>query len=245
MIFEIVYPELISTRKLKVDGSNFDSWKNKIELVLSDLKVDYVLTDPKPTDPTDDSSEEHRELHRKWLSDDSTCRHLMLGAMDDKMFGFSNGYKTTEAMMDALTKLFDTNSLPHRMSLLRKYTQHKMSEETNINDHLIEMGSMVVELERAGLPVPEAMQVAILMNSLPESWQSVMGLIMLMKPDEWSLNSVSRHLGVAGDLMAWKSRNGGEDETSNKKQRKEGGFKGNCFSCGKRGHCQSDCPNKD
>ncbi|KAJ4971369.1 hypothetical protein NE237_004468 [Protea cynaroides] len=169
---QLVYPELITTEKLKVDGSNFFTWKSKIKLVFCELGITYVLKDPKPAEPTDDSSKEKLESLDKWVSDDRRCRFAMLFAMENDLFQLCNRHTTAKSIMDYLTLMYVSTSLTTRMILFSKYTEHKMSEETPINDHLMEMGLMAYQLKKAGLPISQDMQVVLLMNSLPDSWDT-------------------------------------------------------------------------
>lgn len=45
-----------------------------------------------------------------------------------------------------------------------------MAEGKSVNEHILEMGSMVYGLESEGVKVSEELQAVMLMNSLPESW---------------------------------------------------------------------------
>ncbi|KAF8397244.1 hypothetical protein HHK36_016154 [Tetracentron sinense] len=208
MLSEIIYRELTSTKKLNgsASASTFSIWKSKIGFVFFDSRVSYVLTDPKPAD---DAPKLNRELCDKWVSDDYTCRHIMLFAMEDDLY-------------------------------LVKYSQYKMSEETHITKHILEMEVMARELEMAGMVVSDDMRSVCLMNSLAESWEPVSDRIMNMKDVELTVDIVISQLRIEGEYRESISRGHDERDASMKKHKK--GFKGCCYACGKHGHCQSDCP---
>ncbi|XXG39756.1 hypothetical protein AAC387_Pa01g0632 [Persea americana] len=62
----------------------------RIEIVLSDGHLKYVLSDPKPTDPSPNSTLKPSKTLNKWLSDDERARSIILFAMDDLLFDFYN-----------------------------------------------------------------------------------------------------------------------------------------------------------
>lgn len=86
-------------------------------------------------------------------------------------------------------------------------------------------------------------QAAAFMNSLPGSWKSTSEIIESVN-GELGLIELLGLLNLHGDL---KDRSIKEVESGKKQQGPRGRnrrFRGNCYSCGRRGHCQSDCPDK-
>ncbi|OVA02753.1 zinc finger protein [Macleaya cordata] len=244
MISQFAYKELTTTRKLNSSGSKFLIWKSKMDFVLFDIGVSYVLTDPRPVDPTEETSIEEREKYKKWVSDDFTCRHAILGAMEDNLMLVFDRYNTAKEIMDALSNLFASKSFGRSTTLCGKYQHHKMSEETNVMDHVFEMCAMARELEEVGMKVPEAMQVFILMKSLPDSWQSAMELFMKMDDLELKLDNLIGFIRTEAEIRASKDLDDvGEIVESSRKKQRSGGFKGKCFSCGRSGHSRNECPN--
>uniref|UniRef100_A0A5B7C7J8 CCHC-type domain-containing protein n=1 Tax=Davidia involucrata TaxID=16924 RepID=A0A5B7C7J8_DAVIN len=162
--------------------------------------------------------------------------------MADDLYLHFHPYPTATALMDALNARFNTSSMASRMVLFRKYVEHRMPEDAPINHHILEMGVMAHDLQTAGVPVPDEMQAVVLMNSLPESWEDVVGgLIVHMNTEDLTLVNVSKRLGIMGDLKEWRAR---ENEASTDKKSKKG-LRGNCYTCGRPGHCQADCPNSE
>lgn len=76
--------------------------------------------------------------------------------------------------------------------------EHKLAEGKSVNEHVLEMGSMAFELECEGVKVPEELQVLMLMNSLPDSWDETIGgaivNIDIDGSDEMGLEKVSKRL---------------------------------------------------
>jgi hypothetical protein len=70
--FSLIYhsaPNIISTINgiEKLNGNNFPSWKNKLEIVLGMLELDYALKNDKPEAPTAgvDGFDELMEIYKK------------------------------------------------------------------------------------------------------------------------------------------------------------------------------------
>lgn len=175
---EIVYPELKTTYRLNwpnSDDTHFHIWRIKLDFVLVDNNVKYVLTEPKPSKENPD--DKVAKLHDKWVDDDFKARHIILGTLHDYLYKDYHGYETAKSIMDGLTRLFTRPSMGKRINLFRRYMNHRMEEGKSVNQHIIEMIGKARDLEWAGVKLPEELQAVVLLESLPESWDDVVSLI--------------------------------------------------------------------
>lgn len=122
---------------------------------------------------------------------------------------------------------------------------YHMSDETNVRNHIAKLGGMTMELDRVGIEVPDEMQAVVLMESLPDSWENDVRLVTMNldsdNEDRLKLDNLSERLRVAGDIRALFRAKEDQGQTStNRKPKRE--FRGNCYSCRRPGHCQSNCP---
>ncbi|GJT60944.1 zinc finger, CCHC-type containing protein [Tanacetum coccineum] len=62
----------------KFKGVDFRRWQKKMHLLLSSMRVVYVLTTPIPEDGGDDATVEQLRKRTKWDNDDYVCRGLIL-----------------------------------------------------------------------------------------------------------------------------------------------------------------------
>ncbi|OMP02457.1 Zinc finger, CCHC-type [Corchorus olitorius] len=238
---KLIYPELKTTYRLSHSGTNFHIWRSKLDFVLVDNQVNYVLTEPKPSkDNLDDVVR-----HDKWAVNDFKARHIILGTLDDNLYMTYQKQDTAKSLMEALTMVFARTPIA-KFTLFKRYVGYKMKEGTNINLHIVEMEAMAKELELEGLKMPEEIHSTLLLQSLPESWGDDVAAI------EMNLNSDEDGLGF--DNICCKLRNAGcwkefckarndEEESSSSRDGSRGGFKGNCYNCGEFGHRKSFCPN--
>lgn len=54
---------------------------------------------------------------------------------------------------------------------------YRMSDETNVRNHIAKLGGMAMELDKVGIEVPNEMQAFVLMESLPDSWENDVRLV--------------------------------------------------------------------
>lgn len=231
------YPELQTTLRLDFAVDYFHTWKDKLDFVLINKDVDYVLTVPKPP-------ENEVAGYKKWIRDDRIARYLIIGAMHERLYSSYKEHETAKSLMDALTATFTKPSMMKRMTKLSKYVGHKMAEGKPVFEHILEMGSMAGDLEREGLKIPEEVQTVMLMNSMPESWNDVvtsLKLSMDFDKSKWGepdlgLDMVSRRLRDIGDMKELYRK---REEEEAKRRRPH--FKGHCFTCGEYGHHRNHC----
>ena len=79
---------ILSLRSLldndKLMGSNFDSWYQKLKIILEHERILYVVTDPASEEPAPNARGTVRDTYQKWLNDRTTIRCIMLAVMNDE-----------------------------------------------------------------------------------------------------------------------------------------------------------------
>ena len=80
----------------KLMESNFDSWYQKLKIILEYEQILYVLTDPILEEPAPNVRSSIRDTYQKWLNDQTTVRCIMLAAMNDEFScRFENAHHRT------------------------------------------------------------------------------------------------------------------------------------------------------
>ena len=69
----------------KLTGPNFDSWCQKLKIVLEHERILYVLTDQAPEEPAVNAPRAVRDIYMKWPNDCTTVRCVMRAAMNNKL----------------------------------------------------------------------------------------------------------------------------------------------------------------
>ena len=68
----------------KLKDPNFDSWYQKLRIVLEHERILYMITDPTPKVPPASARGSIRDTYLKWVFDQTIVRCLMLAAMNDE-----------------------------------------------------------------------------------------------------------------------------------------------------------------
>ena len=87
-------------------GPNFDSWYQKLKIVLEHERILYIVTDPAPEEPSSNARGTVRDTYQKWLNDRTTVQCIMLAIMNDE---FSCRFENTQPqeMLQMLSDSFD------------------------------------------------------------------------------------------------------------------------------------------
>ena len=168
-----VFSELI--RGYKLDGPNFTVWKRKIMYLLTAENIDYVIDVPKSKKPNNDASNEEKRSylleHEAWTKDNKRARIFMLGSMTDSLVAEYESEQIARKIMGKLEKDFGDVSLVKVLNLVNRFFSTKMNEGVSVNDHINKLSVLVEELKVAGYPFQEKVQVMVVLNSLPYSWE--------------------------------------------------------------------------
>ncbi|GJR80018.1 hypothetical protein Tco_0150803 [Tanacetum coccineum] len=86
----------------KYEGYDFRRWKKKMHLLLTTLKVVYVLTTPMP-ELVEDAIVEAIRIRAKWENDDYICRGHILNGKSDSLFDvYTNVESAKKFIIDKL-----------------------------------------------------------------------------------------------------------------------------------------------
>ena len=85
---------------------------------------------------------------------------------------------TAKEMMDALETKYGCRFDTQKQLLLNKFNNIKMNEVDVVGDHVNQLELIVKELEDVGHTLSDKMQVTVVLNSLPLSWDHVVTSLM-------------------------------------------------------------------
>ena len=91
----------------KLTGPNFNSWYQKLKIVLEHKKILYILTDQASEELVANAPRAVRDTYMKWLNDRTTMRWMMRAAMNDELSCKFEDAQPKE-MIQILNESFDT-----------------------------------------------------------------------------------------------------------------------------------------
>jgi hypothetical protein len=152
----------------KLDGSNFAIWKFKMKNVLMERELWEIVdgTEVLAEDADDNARRRFQQRMNKALAT------IVLSVSDDQIHLIDEAKTPLEAWTNLQTH-FERSSLANRLFLNRKLQGLRMSNEDSMHEHVKKFKEIVRKLSAIGAPVPDDYQVTILLNSLPDSYDSL------------------------------------------------------------------------
>ena len=155
---------LILTKNQLV-GENYKDWKRNLMVVLTAEKLKFVLTEPCPSMPNEESTPQQKEAYMKWQSSNEMARCYILGSISNvlqqkyetistaaeimkslhQMFGYKGhelSYIETCLVVDSTnTWIVDSGATNHVCNSLQGF---QVTRQLNEGEHTLRVGTGVV-----------------------------------------------------------------------------------------------------
>lgn len=125
-----------------------------------------------------------------------------------------------------------------QLSLLIRLCDAKVGEEGDVEKHLLEMDALFEELQNAGLPLAEKLQIAMILRSMPQSYHFLASTLEA-RPDQ----DITMVLVRSKLLDEYRKREEQRGPSAGEEQvlKVAAGKQKVCFFCSKPGHYKRDC----
>ncbi|CAB3993668.1 gag-pol poly [Paramuricea clavata] len=224
----------------KFSGENFHLWKFKMQMVLEDKDL-WGIVKGIEVEPTDEGTTEtqRRQFQRRERKAFAT---ICLSLGDEQL----SLVRSATTAKDALSKLeghYEVKSLANKL-FLRK----NMGVDESMSEHINKMKELAGQLEAVGALITEEDQVATLLCSLPDSYDSLITALE-SRADDLSLEFVTARLlheehkrketiptSDCGEKALLSTKYDQVNPRNPKPKRK-----GKCHNCGIPGHWAREC----
>jgi hypothetical protein len=256
----------VSIEKLS-GASNYPAWSFAVKLALISNQTWRVVsgTTPKPpaiitgaaaASPTTAAeagteTEESVEARKVWTDLDEMAQATIGLLVDSTQHVHIRNASTSKEMWDALASVHQRKGRNARLYLLRKLWNSRYVEGTPMQSHINKVSDLVLELANIGRSIPDDELGAVLVNSLPPSWDYLVTSFDSIPEDSFTSSMVITRLLGEEDRRAEQrettkgssSRSGsGSALATNKQQGKRSDRRRDtCANCGKKGHWARDC----
>lgn len=235
---------------ISLNGENYHIWRNRMEDLLFVREMHLpVFATTKPDDKTDEEwAFEHKQVCdfiRKFV-EDNICKHIC-----DETHA--------QTLWKKLEDLYFSKMGNNKLLCVRKLFQLKYQEGASMADHLNDLQGIVQELSFMSLKFDDELLAIVLLNSLPESWETLKisltnsapnGVLSMEYVQNRVLNEEIRRKLQACSLPqqdVFVSTCGGRNQFRSPKSRDKSQEKSNkytnmeCHHCKKKGHIKKFC----
>ncbi|KAK4268889.1 hypothetical protein QN277_022117 [Acacia crassicarpa] len=218
LIIEAAPAEPVPIEIGRFDGKNYHGWIQQMELLLKQLKIAYVLTEPCPNatpEPHSSAKEvaEARAAEKRWMNDDFLCRRNILCYLSDRLFSlYANRKMTAKELWEELKQVYLYEEFGTKRSLVKKYIEYEFVEEKSIYEQARDLNTIADSVVSSGMMIEENFHVSAIISKLPPSWKDV--CIKLMREEHLPFWMLMECLWSEEESRNQVKRGGGEGEPS-------------------------------
>jgi hypothetical protein len=164
------------------DGTNYSSWKIRINGLLAEQRLDETINKDPPTDEP--------ELI-KWRKLDKRAKGLITLAIFNRILTQIKSRATSKKLLETLAKTYESKGKAARANLRHKFYTYTKDPATSMVDHLNNIMSMSDQLATLGASVDEKEIISVILNSLPSEYELLV-ISLESPPDTLTIEEVKR-----------------------------------------------------
>lgn len=218
----------------KLNNSNYQVWKYKVELLLIKEGLWSTVEVTKPADVSDE-----------WSIKDGKARATIGLLVEDNQLCHVRKHTTSHEMWISLQNYHQKSTLSNKVNLLKRLCSLKLDENrSDMEEHINNMTDLIDQLTALGENLAEPLTVALLLSSLPDSYSTLITALETRPEADLTQDLVKNKLMEESRRRTEQghgSQQGQEkvlkvNSTSQKYTNKR-----SCFFCKKQGHDKADC----
>lgn len=214
----------------KLNNSNYFHWKQKMEMLLLKENLWETTFEERPNESQNLS---------EWDKKNNQARGLIGLSIENTQLIHIKDKRTAKDMWTALKEVHERQSLTTSISIMKRLCKLQMDEYDDVEKHIDIIWELIQQLRDMGATMDEQWTIAILLSSLPESFDSITDALEARAPRELTWTLVTSKL-----IDTWKRRkerfeqNDGKEKLLNLKGTRNDLF---CHYCKKLNHRMKDC----
>ena len=176
-----------------LNGTNFKTWHENLQIVLGVIDVDLALRVSFPTPLTvESSSNEKRDIER-WERLNRMCLMIIKKAIPEAFRGtISETIKINKEFLEEIKNRFAKNEKSEISTLLENLISMRYKGNGNIREYIMEVSHLSSKLRAHKLDLSEDLLVHLVLISLPTQFSQFKVSYKCQK-ETWSLNELISH----------------------------------------------------
>uniref|UniRef100_A0A2M4CV35 Putative pol polyprotein n=1 Tax=Anopheles darlingi TaxID=43151 RepID=A0A2M4CV35_ANODA len=215
----------------RLSNDNYASWSFKVQMLLQREDVWHAVEGNKPETVT-----------TAWTKANTKAKAIIGLHIEDDQITLIRDCEDAKSAWEALKKFHDNVS---EVYLLKKLTSLTLAEGQSMEQHLSTFSELIQRIGASGESIPRKWQVAMLLCSLPPSYDPLTTAIELTNINELTVESVKSKLLAEAEK---RKERAGNIESENEKAMRSEVFHRNkkpagvvCYNCNKPGHLKRNC----
>ncbi|XP_066342183.1 uncharacterized protein [Miscanthus floridulus] len=196
-------PMMFISSILSLNGSNYNVWREKLEIALALSDNDLALISLCPTKLVDLVREANKtdatfatrqrdhakvrikyDLDRaKWDSSNRKCLMVIKGFIEDPIQGSILECTTATEYLKKVESQFTSSSKAFASTLIKKLVNEKYSDG-GIRDHILMMSNTASKLKPMDLGLKDEFLIHLVFASLPKEYETFV-INYILQPDKW------------------------------------------------------------
>lgn len=213
----------------RLNGSNYASWKFKVELLLVREDLWEFVTGICPAE-----DQANAAAVATWKKGDQKARATIGLLVDDSQRKLIQDTVTSKEAWDNLRRNYERTTLTSKVSILKKLCDMRYTDGEDIEKHITEMQDLFDRLSVAGQVLDANLQVAMVLRSMPDSFNPLTTALESRSDADLTFDLVKSKLI---DEIAKRNCSGGSQSVLKAGTKKQI----ICHNCHKVGHKQKDC----
>ena len=155
-----------------LNGTNFNTWYENLQIVLSVMDLDLALRVSSPAPLTVESSFDEKRNIERWEKSNRMCLLIIKKTIPEAFRGtISETIKTTKEFLEEIKNIFAKNEKYEISTRLANLISMRYKGNGNIREYIMEMSHLASKLRANKLDLFEDFLVHLVMISLPTQFR--------------------------------------------------------------------------
>jgi len=226
----------------KLNADNYYAWSYRMEMRLRKLKVWNVVTGAESRPPGSDN----HNVVKAWVNRQEVALNEIVNEVGDSQLVHTRVSMDPHVVWERLKDVHMSQGLGSIIAAWQKFFQLKKSDGTSVQAHAATLRELADRLLGLGDGPSETLMVAVLMLSLPESYNSLI-VSLDSHPDrsdfdfvvQRCINEEARQSSGQSSKRSW-TNEAYQADAKPKRDKKDV----TCYNCQKKGHYRNECPDR-